>query len=306
MEPICIKVTQADGYETSLWQYPAATEVSRGSLLVLHGMAEHHLRYEAFAEVLNQAGITVYLYNHRGHGTHLPVEELGFFAEKDGSELLINDAIHLCKYVKSTCGDTKFAVMGHSMGSLVLRNVLQRYDEMDLAIVCATTMPPVAVSKVGYTLANFLCKVQGSKRRSDFLNNVMFGGGLYKDLCKRTPVDWLTRDEAIVDAYIADPYCGFICTTSMYRDIIKFTINAADKKLINRTRKDLPIYLIAGDKDPVGGYGTQIEALNEIFLSLGFENVTQILFGDCRHELLNELNKEDVYDEILDALSTIM
>lgn len=296
-------ITQADGFQTKLYCYRTENETILGSVLVLHGMAEYHVRYEAFAERLTQAGYDVYLYNHRGHGEDCPPEELGFFAETGGAELVIQDAIHLCNYVKEQGRSEKLAVFGHSMGSLILRNVIQRYDKMNCVVLCGTTMPANSIAKSGHAIANLLCKLQGPKHRSNFLNNMMFGNKYYKKICTRTPSDWLTTDEAVVDWYRENPYCGFICTTSMYRDLLSFVKDAGDKTQISRTRKDLPIFLIAGGKDPVGAFGSEIDRLFDLLTDLDFSNVTEDLFPDARHELLNESVKDEVMEEVLEFFS---
>lgn len=297
-------VTQADQSVTNLYySYTDAEHVS-GSVLILHGMAEYHVRYIDFARFLNAAGFDVYLYDHRGHGTTCPEDKLGYFDDKDGYDLVVNDAVHLCHYIKENGRSEKLVVFGHSMGSLILRNVLQRYDEMDCAVVCATTMPSSAVASAGLAIANLMCTFSSPRKRSPFLNNLMFGNNKYKSLCTRTDFDWLTRDESIVDWYIESPYCGFICTTSMYRDLLKLAKNAGNKKQINQTRKNLPIYFIAGTKDPVGGYASEINNLVEIYKNLEFKDISVTLYPEARHELLNETCKEEIMNDVLSFIQS--
>lgn len=289
---------QSDGHKTKLYCLPAKTSAI-GSVLVLHGMAEYCDRYESFAHVLNNAGYDVYLYNHRGHGPDCALDELGFFAKSGGAELVIEDAVTVCRYIKEQGRCQNFAVLGHSMGSLILRNVITRYDSMDCAIVCGSTMPGTLLVHSGSFLANLLCLLQGAKHRSSFLDSMMFGSKNYRRLCTKTSFDWLTREESVVDWYIQSPYCGFLCTASMYRDLLLFTKEAGSKKNIVKTRKDLPIYFIAGDKDPVGGYGSQIRTLFHVFEQSGFSDISLTLYPEARHELLNETNKEEITNDIL-------
>ena len=302
MEENFTMIPQSDGYRTKLFFYPTDKEVF-GSILILHGMAEHCVRYHDFARFLNEEGFDVYLYNHRGHGTDCKTEDLGFFAEKNGAELVINDAITLCRYIKEHGRSEKFFVFGHSMGSLILRNVIQRYDEMDKIVLCGTTMPPSNVAAAGVTVANLLCRLQGPTHRSKLLRGMMFGDKAYKAVCTRTPSDWLTRDDAIVDSYEADPYCGFLCTTSMYRDMLLFVRDAGDEALIAKTRKDLPIYLIAGAEDPVGGCGTQIKNLARLYEKHFTGEFATCLYPDARHEILNELDRESTMHDIVGFLN---
>lgn len=291
-------ITQPDGYQTKLYPHLTDKEVL-GSILILHGMAEYHARYEAFADALNAEGFDVYLYNHRGHGDDCPPENLGFFAEKNGAELVIGDAITLCRHIKETGRSKKLAVFGHSMGSLILRNVIQRYDEMDCAVICGSTMPAAAIATAGAAIANLLVGIQGPRRRSEFLHNMMFGSNYYKEICTRTPSDWLTRDEAVVDWYRESPYCGFICTTSMYRDMMLFVRNSGNEKKIAKTRRDLPLSFVVGEKDPVSAYSTEVERLFAVFEHLGFSDISLTVYPEARHEILNELNKEDVTDDLV-------
>lgn len=299
MESTYVRIQQKDGYQTRLFCYETTKEEILGSILVLHGMAEHHERYLEFIHALTQEGFDVYAYDHRGHGTDKKLTDLGYFAKKHGDLLVINDAITACRYIKENGRSEKLAVFGHSMGSLILRCLMQQYDEMNCALVCSTTMPPVAMSNIGIFLANLLCLFRGAKKRSPYLDKVMFGGKPYTSLCTRTTSDWLTRNNTIVGRYIDDPYCGFICTTSFYRDLTKLAKRAAIKRNINKTRKNLPIHFFAGSKDPVGGYAKQVIRLHKTYQGLGFTNTALTIYEDARHELLNELNAEEVMQDAI-------
>ena len=294
MESNFTRLQQPDGHQVKLFTYQTSAADVLGSILILHGMAEHHERYLEFIHVLNQEGFDVYTYDHRGHGTDKKISELGFFAKKGGADLVINDAVSACSYIAANGRSKKLAVFGHSMGSLILRNLIQRYDSMDCVIVCATTMPPVAVSNVGIFISSLLCLFQGHKKQSKFMDKTLFGGKEYSSLCTRTSCDWLTRNNTIVGQYISDPYCGFICTNSFYRDLIRLSKWAAQKKKIQKTRKDLPVYFLAGDKDPVGGYSVQVKQLHQLFQKLGFRDTSITIYPEARHELLNELNAAEV------------
>ncbi|MBO5197422.1 MAG: alpha/beta hydrolase [Lachnospiraceae bacterium] len=295
-------ILQKENHTTAVYPFYTDLPVIQGSVVVLHGMAEHHERYYPFADFLNRNGFDVYLYDHRGHGVDKSAEQLGFFAEKNGDRLVVSDAIQVLKHVKAQGRSDRLVLFGHSMGSLIARNVIQHYDEMDCAIICGTTMPPSLVSLAGYKIASLLCSLQGPRHYSPFLDRLLFSGPQYKKLCTRTSNDWLTRDAAIVSAYNQDPFCGFLCTTSFYRDLIHLTFLAGKKELIAETRKDLPIFLISGDNDPVGGCGSQVKSLFKLLNRLGFEKVTLKLYPDARHEILNEPDHEVVMSEIVSWL----
>lgn len=302
MENNYIHIKQKDGYQTRLFQYPAATETIAGSILILHGMAEHHGRYLSFIQTLCQEGFDVYTYDHRGHGTDKKLSELGFLAKKRGASLVIEDAITICQYIRENSRGSKFAVFGHSMGSLILRNVLWQYHNIDAAIVSSTTMPSVITAGAGLVFSSLAVAFRGSKKRSAFLNRLMFGSKNYTSLCTRTQYDWLTRNNTLVGKYMDDAYCGFICTTSFYRDLVLLAIRSAKKKNLAKARKNQPILFLAGDKDPVSNYSRQLLKLQQLHNTLGFTEASTIIYPDARHELLNELNSDEVIQDILTFL----
>ncbi|NLZ82253.1 MAG: alpha/beta hydrolase [Clostridiales bacterium] len=293
-----IIINQNDGYASKLTQYVSGEE-PKSSLLILHGMAEHQERYQEFAGFLADNGIDVYTYNHRGHGSDQKIKDLGFFAAHNGHRLVIDDAINISKYVKKNNRTNKFFLLGHSMGSLIARNVIQTYSDYDGVILSGTTFPPLLVTRVGLFISKLHSKMKGPKSISPFMNALMFGNKRYTALATRTAFDWLSRSHTVVGAYINDPYCGFMCTASFYRDLLTLVLNSSKKSLISKTDRNLPLYIISGDNDPVGGYGTEIKKFISTLHKLQFSNVEFKLYPDCRHELLNELNKEEVYDDIL-------
>lgn len=294
MESNFVRIEQRDGYQTKVYSYLTKKEPVSGSLLILHGMAEHHARYEEFAHFLNKEGFDVYTYDHRGHGTDKKLTELGFFAPKNGAALIVDDTVEVLRYVEKVKRSKTFALFGHSMGSIISRNALQQFDSVDCAIICGTTMPDSVMTAGGSFIASLFCLFQGPKHISKKMDRLLFGNKLYTSLCVRTSVDWLTRNNTAVGAYINDPFCGFTCTTSFYRDLIQLTKRASKKKNISRTRKDLPIYFISGDKDPVGGYGREVKKLAATYKKLGFEAIDIKLYPEGRHEILNELNSDEV------------
>ncbi len=210
-------ITQKDSYKTVLYHFYSDAE-PKASIIILHGMAEHHKRYYKFAKFLNSNGFDVYLYDHRGHGTDKIMKELGFFSDSKGYKKVIDDALEIIKHVKKNNRCKKLLLMGHSMGSLITRNIIQQYDELDGVILCGTTHPPKIKVKPGLALASINRFFFGPVHRSKFLNNVLFGGKAYTRLISRTSFDWLSRNNPAVGAYIHDPYCGFLCTVSFYQN----------------------------------------------------------------------------------------
>ncbi len=298
MESNYVRIKQLDGYQTQLFQYETKRSVL-GSVLLLHGMSEHHERYLPFIQQLNQEGFDVYAYDHRGHGTDKKLSDLGYFAPKGGSDLVVNDAHTICRYIKDCGRSDNLAVFGHSMGSLILRCLIQQYDGIDCALVCSTTMPSFLRANTGLFIARLFCLFRGTKKQSKTLDKLLFGSKKYTSLCSRTSCDWLTRNNTMVGKYIYDPYCGFICTTSFYRDLLLLAKRAGNKSNIKKTRKNLPVHFLAGDKDPVGGYAKEVIRLHSTFKQLGFSDTDLTVYPDARHELLNELNAEEVIEDAI-------
>jgi len=216
--------------------------------------------------------------------------------------LLIEDAHTVCEYIKKNGRSNKLSVFSHSMGSMILRCLVQEYDTLNSVIFSSSTMPPVAFSKIGGFLAGLLVHLHGPEAVSSFLQNLMFGGKSYTDLCTRTSFDWLTRNEAVIDIYMDDPCCGFVCTTSFYRDLANLAVQSSEKKNIAKTRRDLPILFLTGEADPVGGCSKQIVQLHNIYKKLSFTNTAIKIYPGARHELINEPNAEEVYEDIVTYL----
>lgn len=300
-----ITIKQKDGYITKL-TYLSSPKIPKASILILHGMAEHQKRYESYAQFLVNQGFDVFLYDHRGHGTDKKLKDLGFFSYHKGYQLVIDDAITISQYIEENNRSNKFFLFGHSMGSLIARNVIQTYDKYNGVILCGTAYPSKTLLLGGLFITSLVKKIKGPKYISPYLKNLLFGSSKYTRLADRTSYDWLSRSNPVVGAYIHDPYCGFVCTSAFYKDLLKITSNASNKKLIRMTRLDIPMFVISGEKDPVGGYTKDIKRLLSTYKKLGFTNIAYKLYPDCRHELLNELNKEEVYSDINHWLSKII
>ncbi len=283
-------------YKLQLHIFETDEDYARGSILILHGMAEHYERYFGFIDALNNVGYDVYIYNHRGHGTDLKEKELGFFAKKNGDEVVIEDAVAVMKYVYENKRSERCAIFGHSMGSLITRNVIQRFDKMDCALICGTGFMSDAICKTGMFVSNVISFFYGPEHKSPLMKKLTFNKD-YKKNCTRTPNDWLTKDEKIVDAYNNDPYCGFLCSSSFYHDLISITYKACHN--IEKTRHDMPILIASGADDPVGAFGKGIEQLYNKYKELGFKSVSMKLYDTDRHELLNETDKDRVISDFI-------
>ena len=275
-------------------------------LQICHGMAEHIRRYKDFALFLEKQGIRVFGMDNRGHGkTCEAEEERGHIADEEGDIKLIEDVYDLNKYIKEQFPNKKVVIFGHSMGSVIVRNFLIEYSDcVDGAIICGTTEQYGMKHRVAMLLARILTKRNGNKR-SNFVNRLGFKGYNSRIKNKNTDFDWLTRDEKIVDNYILDKDCGFLCTNTFFLGLITLIREASDKKNLENINKDLPIFFISGKADPVGSYGKGVLKGYRMYKKAGLKNVKIKLYAQMRHEVLNEIDKDKVYLDIYKFLESI-
>ncbi len=267
-------------------------------LQLSHGMCEYIGRYHWFMEALCEQGFVVFGNDHIGHGESSEAEDYGFFAEKGGYRHLVTDLHRMSVIVREHYPELPLFLFGHSMGSFVARLYTAKYgEELAGAIYCGTCGPnPVA--RAGASLAAAVAKFKGARHRSNALTKMAFGGYNNHYAESRTAYDWLTRDEAVVDRYLEDPKCTFLFTASGYKDLFQLVDRCNRKSCFRAVPKDLPVLLIAGDMDPVGDYGKGVLAVQEKLLEQGVQDVSMILYPNARHELLNELNRNEVLEDI--------
>ena len=278
-----------------VWE-PAGEPVA--ILQITHGMAEHLLRYEPFAEYLNSYGILVCGHDHIGHGRSADPEDWGYFGEQDGWKIFVQDVEQLHQIMKVQYMDTPYFLMGHSMGSFVARAWLAMYGTgVDGAIIMGTAgaNPALGVAKF---LVKTIRNSKGSRHISGMLTKLAFGSYNKKIDPNRTPYDWLTRDGEIVDKYIKDPACGFTFTTAGYADLFNLIGYISSENWYKLVPKQLPILLVAGADDPVGAYGAGPAEVAEGLENAGCTDVSLIIYENMRHEILNEFGKEAVYEDL--------
>ena len=273
----------------------------RAVVQIVHGIAEHIERYDDFMSFLASNGFVAVGTDHLGHGKSMETEEqLGFFAEKDGWTYVVGDEEILRRAMKENYPNVPQIVFGHSMGSFITRTHLIRFPGgFDAAIISGTGNQSHALVFGGLTMGNLVVALKGPHHYSNLLNNMAFGSynKIYGTV--RTGSDWLSRDEAQVDKYIADPLCGFIPSCSLFRDMMTGIKFVTTQKNLERMNKDIPVYFMSGDMDPVGECGKGVKLAYENFKKAGMKNVSIKLYKDGRHEMLNELNKDEVYADIL-------
>lgn len=268
---------------------------------IVHGMAEHGERYAEFAQYLCSKGYAVYLNDHIGHGKSVKTDDdLGYFGEVGGSDAFVEDARTLTDMAKKEYPGLPIIFFGHSMGSFVAREYARRYgkdEDIKGFIICGTSGKNPG-APAGIVLANLIIKLKGSHFRSKLIDKIAFGTYNAKIESQRTPFDWLTKVDGIVDAYVADKYCGFLFTAAGYRDMFSLLNGVSGKDWFEAIDKKLPILLIAGRADPVGAYGKGItQVYNDLKLT-GKTDVTVKLYDGDRHEILNEADRFGVYEDI--------
>ncbi len=276
----------------------------RGIVQLAHGIAEHIERYDDFAFYLAQNGFVVVGNDHLGHGKSINDEsELGFFAEEGGWEMAVKDMRILHDMLAEEFPDVPYFLFGHSMGSFLSRTyIIHHRSGLDGVILSGTGQQPKALVAGGKLLGKMEMKKKGAKYKSEMLNNIAFGK--YNDGfdTPRTISDWLSRDEEVVDKYIEDPLCGYIPSTSLFYDMMCGIDFITTQRNVKRMKKDLPVYFMSGDADPVGENGKGVLRAYKSFLAAGMKDVAVKLYHEGRHEMLNELNKEEVYKDILNWL----
>lgn len=272
-------------------------------LVLVHGMAEHSLRYDEFATFLNQNGITVFAPDLRGHGLTGKGEERGWYAEKNGWMRTALDVIELTHDIKSEQPLSKVVLFGHSMGSYLSRQIISSFpNEYEAAIFSGTGTPDAVIKLFGKAITAFEKKRVGAKTPSYLMNLLSFASfnkKFEKDVAEPTGFEWLNRDNKEVKKYIDDPDCAFICTASFFYDFIRGMLSATSKKAAQNVRKDLPILFISGDNDPVGSFGEGVKKAAELYKNAGVETVECKLYKDARHELTVELCKKEVFEDVL-------
>ena len=274
-------------------------------LVIHHGMAEHMGRYEAFIRFLTERGITVYMHDMASHGSSgTTPEEAGWFGEKDGWKGLVKDFRTMVLRAEKENPDSQLIVMGHSMGSFICRMYTALYPEDGFqgAIYMGTGGPNPAAG-AGLAMASVIGGLKGKKHKSKMLAKTAFG--TYGKRCEgRTEYDWLSRDQEIVDKYIADPWCGYPFTVRGMYDLIRLNRDSNSADWYRKVPKGLRILLISGEEDPVGSYGKGVRTVEQKLKETGHTHVTLLLYPECRHEVLNETNKQQVMEELLDWIKT--
>ncbi len=287
----------ADGkHKTAYSHWFDDEQQPRAALQLVHGMAEYIDRYDAFARFMVQLGYTVYGHDHLGHGrTAESPAEHGYFACKDGYKLLVEDTHGMTQIVRTENPGIPNLLLGHSMGSMVVRLYADSYsDEIDGLIIMGTSGSNPAAG-AGLLLGRLTGLLRGKAHPSPMIDRIGFGAFSRRIEGARTPLDWLSTDSAQVDKYIADEKCGFPFTAAGYVDLFSLLRAVSRPAWGDGIRKDLPVLVISGGDDPVGDYGKGVRAVYDQLAQKGITDLELEIYPSMRHEILNEKDKGTVF-----------
>ena len=274
-----------------------------GVVQLVHGMIDHIERFTCMAEYFADKGYVVAGNDHLGHGESVAdKDDYGYFddsvpAEETGMYLVM-DMHRLTRIMKKRYPDLPYFIMGHSMGSYMLRRYLIQYgDDVDGAVILGTGNQPMAVVEGGILAAKSVARAKGDRYRSRLLSKLMFGAYNTRITDAKSENAWLTRDEEIVELYDNDDKCSFVFTPNAYLgflNIIKYDIKPEN---VRKTPASLPVLFASGLEDPVGDYGKGVKKAFMMYTRY-LDDVELRLYEDCRHELHSELNRYEIFDDI--------
>ena len=274
-------------------------ESPKAVVQIVHGIAEFVERYDEFAAYLNSLGFLVVAEDHMGHGQSVGENGIqGYF--HGGWFTAVEDTMTLLRETQAAYPDIPYVLFGHSMGSFMARTILCKYPDSGIsaAVICGTGWQPAALLPPVTRFIEAVCRKDGEDKPSAFLENLVFGSYNKRVEHPRTAYDWLSRDAKIVDAYIAHPMCGFTPTAGLLREMMKGLTYIEKPAHLEAMKKDLPVFFVAGGDDPVGSYGKGVKRAASEFKKAGMTDVSCRIYPLCRHEILNEINRQEIFEDI--------
>lgn len=294
----------SDGIEIYARKWLPQDEKTKAVVQIAHGMGEHIGRYHDFAQALTEKGYAVYGNDHRGHGlTATDERDKRYFAEENGFEEVVRDMYALTNQISAEQGNIPVFLFGHSMGSFLSRRYIQLYgNTLNGVILSGTGQVPSVVREAGRMAAKMEIKLKGKRTPSPLLDRLSFGQYNRPFKPARTDFDWLSRDTQAVDFYINDPLCGGIFSAGFFYDLLSGIKQASTQSLIEQVPSALPIFLVSGDHDPVGGRTKGVLKTYKALKKAGIKDVTYKFYPQGRHEMLQETNREEVIEDIINWL----
>lgn len=269
---------------------------------IVHGMSEYVERYDDFAKFLAQQGMVVVGNDHLGHGKTVSENDgiYGYFCKQDPATVVVRDVHRLKKIIQEQYLGVPYILIGHSMGSFLVRDYLTRYGTgIDGAVILSTGDYSKMTLSMAKFVAGLISLFHKQTHPSGFLNTIVFGNNLKRIPQKRTTIDWFTSDADVIDRYLEDKQCGFTFTINGFRTLFELAGRCGDKNSLDKIPKKLPVLIAAGTEDPVGNYGEAPQRVYDTYLNLDMTKVQLKLYKGARHELLNETMREEVYQDLL-------
>lgn len=269
-------------------------------LQICHGMVEYIDRYNDFAQYLAERGVCVVGHDHLGHGKSVQSEEyLGFFHESHGNKYVITDIHRLRRMTEKDYAGVPYFMMGHSMGSFLLRQYLtMRAEGLAGAIIMGTGYMPHGLLAAGQMVCRTIAAVKGWQYRSEFMNQLGMGGYNKQFEPSESTKDWITSDEEMRKKYEADPLCSFTFTVNGYYQMFEGMKVLTKKNAMDKIPGSLPVLFVSGAEDPVGSNGEGVARVFRKYERAGIQDVKMKLYPQSRHEILNESNREQVYEDL--------
>lgn len=289
-----------DGVDLFIYCWLPASQ-PKAVVQIAHGLAEHAARYARLADALTAAGYAVYANDHRGHGrTVKTVGDLGFFAERDGWQKCVDDLWQLNRHIAASHSALPIVLLGHSMGSTLAEQFMGDHrDALAAVVLSGANGKPSFLAKIGGAITRAERLRLGPRGKSKLVQSLTFDAFNKNFEPARTAFDWLSRDPAEVDKYVADPLCGFPATVQLWLDLLGGWAAVSRAAHRNRVPKSLPIYLIAGGHDPVSGNTRQLEPWIADYRAAGLLNLAHKFYPEARHELFNETNRDEVTADLI-------
>ncbi len=289
-------IPSTDGIHTLSGKIYMPSERPKGIFHLVHGMTEYIDRFESTMSTIAKCGFICIGYDNLGHGKTANEGELGFIAKSRGYEYLVRDVKQFSDTVRNEYPELPYILMGHSMGSFLVRLAAEKYqNSIDRLIICGTG-GPMAVSKIAPILTGAVKFIKGGKSYSSVLEKLAFGS-YNRRFENLTKYDWLTTDRAVIDRYIKDPFCNYSFTVSALCDLVILNRDCNRAAWFKNLPK-IPILLISGEDDPVGNYGKGVKAVYDRLIKYG-HNARIKLYKNCRHEIHNDSCAQEVLTDIL-------
>lgn len=287
--------------EATLFVRGWVIEEPKAVVQVIHGMAEHGARYERLAQALGEAGYCTYAHDHRGHGRSIPEGgQPGHMADSDAWNRIVEDAHGVNREISKRHRGVPIIALGHSMGSFVLQQLLFEHpDDMIAAALSASNGKPPPIATLGKLVARLERLRVGKRKPSPILQKLTFEDYNKAFAPNRTEFDWLSRDPNEVDKYVADPLLGFAVSTQVWIDMLDALDRIAKPSNVAKVPKGTPLYLFAGDRDPVGDFGSGMKRLYDAYKRAAIFDVRLKLYPDGRHEMFNEINRDEVTSDFI-------